>query len=293
VAYKQARNKRLHVEMALIKMTFIARAITPAAFQAPLIPEKKVENSVLVADSRQQTVSAPNVQSAATVQKDSRETALSASRQDSPELNVPPVSKGSVAQYPQPTERQNLAAEEAPMPTASNSHTEVLPNAAVPSVHSASKAFALMPKIGSLDAIAAQIEEEEALLKQVVSKLNLENLQESWKKYAESHESPSTKSALSTAQLSLKGKKATAKVGTEFMVGMIQSENKLPEFLRFDLNDPALTLEIVYDKSLAPEEIQAPPPKRYLSPREKLKLMMEVNPLVKDFAIRMNLKPDE
>ena len=50
--------------------------------------------------------------------------------------------------------------------------------------------------IGSLDTIAAQIEEEENLLKLVVSKLNLPNLAVSWQKYAESHDSPSTKAAL-------------------------------------------------------------------------------------------------
>ena len=142
--------------------------------------------------------------------------------------------------------------------------------------------------------IAAMIQEEEMILRQSVSKLTYDNLVESWKKYTETHESPSTKYALQTTKLALEGKKIIAKVGSTLMVGMIQQENKLGDFLRFDLNDAALMLEVTYDPSLAPEEsTTAPPPKRYLTPRDKLKLMMEVNPLVKDMAFRLNLKPDE
>ena len=68
------------------------------------------------------------------------------------------------------------------------------------------------------------------------------------------------------------------------MVGIIQQEFRLPDFLRFDLNDAGITLEVLYDETLAPEETKSAPMKRYLSPRDKLMLMMEVNPLVKDFG---------
>ncbi len=148
-------------------------------------------------------------------------------------------------------------------------------------------------KIGSLEAIAAQIEEEENILKQSVSKLSVANLKESWQKYAETHESPSTKAALQSANLALKLKKVTAKVGSTLMVGIIQQEFRLADFLRFDLNDAELLLEIVYDESLALPETKSVQLRKYLTPRDKLMLMMEVNPLVKDLAIRLNLKPDE
>jgi hypothetical protein len=151
-----------------------------------------------------------------------------------------------------------------------------------------------MPKIGSIDSIAKLIEEEEAIIAQAVSKLNYENLIDSWKKYAETHESPSTKSAILNAQLDLAGTRITARVGTALAVGFIQSEQRLPDFLRFDLSAPTLTLEVQLDDSLTPEDSKLTPSvKKYLSPREKLKLMMEVNPLVKDLALKLNLKPDE
>ena len=168
------------------------------------------------------------------------------------------------------------------------------PRSGMSTAKSVTIGLSTMPKIGSLDSIAAMIKEEEMILRQSVSKLTYDNLVESWKKYTETHESPSTKYALQTTKLALEGKKIIAKVGSTLMVGMIQQENKLGDFLRFDLNDAALMLEVTYDPSLAPEEsTTAPPPKRYLTPRDKLKLMMEVNPLVKDMAFRLNLKPDE
>ena len=253
VNFKMARQKRLHVEMALIKMTYISRAIDFSASQQSLV-EKKTDVATKLEQKGGKTGS-----------------------QAPPQYKKVESSNISVEE---PTNRVKKG-EETPGPAVSTSKSSI-PSSLVPSM-----------RIGSLEAIAAQIEEEEHLLKQVVSKLNPQNLAASWQKYAETHESPSTKAALQSAKLELKLKKVSARVGSTLMVGIIQQEYRLPDFLRFDLNDPALILEVVYDETLAPEETKSAPLKKYLSPREKLQLMMEVNPLVKDFAIKLNLKPDE
>ena len=253
VNFKMARQKRLHVEMALIKMTYISRAIDFSASQQSLV-EKKTDVATKLEQKGVKTGS-----------------------QAPPQYKKAESSNISVEE---PTNRVKKG-EETPGPAVSTSKSSI-PSSLVPSM-----------RIGSLEAIAAQIEEEEHLLKQVVSKLNPQNLAASWQKYAETHESPSTKAALQSAKLELKLKKVSARVGSTLMVGIIQQEYRLPDFLRFDLNDPALILEVVYDETLAPEETKSAPLKKYLSPREKLQLMMEVNPLVKDFAIKLNLKPDE
>lgn len=260
VNFKMARQKRLHVEMSLIKMTYIGRAVDLAASPQSLIEKKtnvvpKLENK---GGSTGSTASRTGVQ--APPQYKQAETSSAAAEE------LPP-SYGS--------------GESAPGPAVSTSKSTVH-SSMIPSM-----------QIGSLEAIAAQIDEEEKLLKQAVSKLNQKNLAETWAKYGESCESPSTKAALQTAQLSYKAKKVTARVGSTLMVGIIQQEFRLPDFLRFDLNDAGITLEVLYDETLAPEETKSAPMKRYLSPRDKLMLMMEVNPLVKDLAIRLNLKPDE
>ena len=277
INFKMARNKRLHVEMALVKMTYIGRALDLSAQPTSLEKKTANGNSVIPKTPTAQTPSTPPVKTDQAPQYSTVQ----------PPLSV--VNELQNAEYARDANipQSNEAATSAPT-------SDEPPRSGVSTAKSVVMTPPSMPKIGSLDSIAAMIQEEERILQQSVSKLSLENLLASWKKNAETHESPSTKYALQTAQLSLEGKKITVRVGSTLMVGMIKQELKLCDFLRFDLNDAALTLEVLHDPDLAPEEsTTAAPPKRYLTPRDKLKLMMEVNPLVKDMAFRLNLKPDE
>ena len=258
INYKQARNKRLHVEMALVKITYISRAIDMSTHAVAV--EKKTPDINISIHS--------NIKA-------------------SPQKPVPPT-QVETSSYTTSPDLSQTVNEPSHAPS-----SDLPPQSALSTVKMGNSAKGMMPKIGSLDAIAAMIEAEEIILKQTVSKLTYENLVESWAKYAQTHESPSTKNALETTKLSLIDKKVTAKVGSTLMVGMIQQELRLSEFLRFDLDDAALTLEIVHDPTLAAEEIKTQPLKKYSSPREKLMMMMEVNPLVKDLAFKLSLKPDE
>jgi DNA polymerase III subunit gamma/tau len=269
VNFKTARNKRLHVEMTLIKTTYIQRAVDLAT-----MPQQTVE----VVEKKTNVVS-----------KKGEKAPESAIPTISPEKEVekqtPPQYSDEILDIPLSPPKE---------PTIEISESERPPGPAVSTItKSNSLSMPSMPKIGSLDSMAKLIEDEEAILAQAVSKLTYDNLVESWKKYAESHESPSAKMAILGAILDLNDKKIIARVGTELAMGFIKSEFKLCDFLRFDLSEQALTLEVKYDKTLAPDEAATPQAKKFLSPREKLKLMMEVNPLVKDLAVKLNLKPDE
>jgi DNA polymerase III subunit gamma/tau len=269
VNFKTARNKRLHVEMTLIKTTYIQRAVDLAT-----MPQQTVE----VVEKKTNVVSKKG--------------------EKAPESAMPtltPEKEAEILTPPQYSdENSNTTLSVAKEPTIEMSEGERPPGPAVSTItKSNSLSLPSMPKIGSLDSMAKLIEDEEAILAQAVSKLTYDNLVESWKKYAESHESPSAKMAILGAILDLNDKKIIARVGTELAMGFIKSEFKLCDFLRFDLSEQALTLEVKYDKTLAPDEAATPQAKKFLSPREKLKLMMEVNPLVKDLAVKLNLKPDE
>ena len=279
VNFKQARNKRLHVEMALIKTAFISRAVDLATTSV----EKKTPDikaaTKRIEKSENGTPKIENQNSAAGVPSEKFDT-QNAKR----ETFTPP-------QYI--AEKLTISTVQEPVATYEG---DTPPGPAVSTAKSMPAGMMAMPKIGSIDSIAKLIEEEEALLALAVSKLNYENLVESWKKYAEAHESPSTKTAILSAQLDLDitAAKVVARVGTTLAVGFIQSEMRLSDFLRFDLNEQNLTLEVKLDDALTPDEAKTSvAPKKYLSPREKLKLMMEVNPLVKDFAVKLGLKPDE
>ncbi len=272
VNFKTARNKRLHVEMTLIKTTYIQRAVDLATMpqQTVEVIEKKT-NVVSKKGEKAPESASPNLITEKQVSN-----------------NTPPQYSETISPYSTDLESP-LAVKE---PTIELSEGDRPPGPAVSSM-SMPAGMTAMPKIGSIDSMAKLIEDEEAILALAVSKLSYENLVESWKKYAESRESPSAKMAILGAQLDLVEKKIVARVGTELAMGFIQSEFKLCDFLRFDLSEQSLTLEVKYDQSLAPDEAATPQAKKFLSPREKLKLMMEVNPLVKDLAVKLNLKPDE
>jgi DNA polymerase-3 subunit gamma/tau len=276
VNYKMARNKSLHVEMALIKMTYITRAVDLKSV------EKKTNVVKKAAPERKQEATNDSSDNTEAIGETAPKTHSPVSYNPSSDTNPPQLDRVAEPETPFVTDDEPPVT--APEPT---------PGPAISTIKSVPAGFVSMPKLGSIDSIAQMIEEEEAILKQAVSKLSYENLVESWKKYAETHESPSTKTALSSAHLDLVDTKVIARVGTELAMGFIQQELRLPDFLRFDLSEPQLTLEVRYDTSLTPEEVKSAPPKKFLTPRDKLKLMMEVNPLVKDLAFKLNLKPDE
>ncbi len=264
VNYKQARNKRLHVEMALIKLAYISRAVD-AVLMPQNIEKKTLDLSQII------------------------------------HTGEPPPQYGKVSEA-EKLEETDYLAEKAPSdasfdtPKVEETTTEadVPPGPSAVTFASAPASMMTVPQLSSLDDIAKMIEAEEAIIAQAVSKLSPENLKDSWLKYAEAHESPSTKLALRSTELDLDGTEVKARVGSELAVGLVKSELRLADFLRFDLSEPNLTLEIQYDKDLAPEDLTPVSTlKKFLSPREKLKTMMEVNPLVKDLAVKLNLKPDE
>jgi DNA polymerase III subunit gamma/tau len=271
VNYKQARNKRLHVEMSLIKMAYINQAVDLATMGVGDFEKKNLSTK-------------PRVEKASTPSVFAEEKPSPITRKS--ENAVPPQSKTD--------NDPHSVSEESTPPLEVIENTDNPPGPSVSTIKSYPSPNISMPKIGSLESIAKIIEEEEAILAQAVSRLSYDNLMDSWKKYAETHESPSTRVALASAQLDLNQTKVIARVGTELSKGFIQSESRLTDFLRFDLNEPSLSLEVKFDEKLTPEDLKATQPvKKYLTPRDKLKLMMSVNPLVKDMAVTLNLKPDE
>lgn len=86
VEFKTARNKRLHTEMALIKMTYIQRAVSIARqpqVQAPEIPEKKTPDISVSAPPPKEKTS-PTVEQA----KEPKKEKPASSSFDAPKLNT-------------------------------------------------------------------------------------------------------------------------------------------------------------------------------------------------------------
>jgi DNA polymerase III subunit gamma/tau len=219
IHYKTARNKRLHVEMSLIKMTYIHRMTD--GLRATL--EKKTPDG---------------------------------------SINPPKMTQIVETVVQKPIPQAVLAP--------------------------------LAPPILSIEAAEKAIEIEDKAKAKIISKLSFENLMVAWQKYGEQSLSESTKTAIKASKLELQDKNVIAKLGSHVSVSSLQTEGlKLLNFLKAELLESQLSVNFVYDESLAPKVQVVEVASKLTAPRAILIEMMKTNPLVRDFALKLNLKPDE
>jgi len=256
VNYKMARNKRLHVEMALIKMAYIQRAIQPGqvAVAEKKTPEPKVEQPK------------PTEQQKVTEKK--------------PDHSSKPQPKIESQSQPKPEPKaQSATAVSTPKKSAK--------------LRKSSK-FST-PSIKDLGTIAEEVRQTEAQQqpKEEVQ-LDLEKVQAVWKAYTEQVEQNSVQHVLKTTELSLAEDelKIIATVGSTLGENMVRQETKLIEKLRDAFNAPTLGIKICIDESRLVKQ-QKPRVRKPSTPREKFDKMVAINPLVREMLDRFQLTPDE
>lgn len=261
IHYKTARNKRLHVEMALIKMTYINRAVDISNGVVPLA-EKKT----------------PDLTNSATAQKESAPN-LSPSTIKEPEAQE----KSKTAQTFTEKTEQTVSAE-----TAETAVEEKEPSSNPPT-----ESLLAMPKLGDMNQMLQQLREEAANEVIVSAKydLSLENLKKVWEEYANQLEQDSIRNMfLNNVELKLEGKQITALVSSKLVEGAVREEIEVVQRIREDFATMDLSLNIVIDKSKAPA---TPKKAKPLSNKEKLRSMYEKNPEVKTLAQKFGLRFDE
>jgi len=266
INFKMARHKRLHVEMALLKMCHINRAVKGA----------ELEKKTLDLNSGA-SHSPPNGHSQP-----------SNGQHTAPNNNYDLPNAVSKVAEPQPP--ANLA--QTPANRESGNAVPLSPEAMVNLSQGLRQGRVKAEAIPlRLDAFDQLVEEEENLRANLVSRLSLENAQTEWNAYAELLHSNLVRMALSKAELRLEGKKLVALVGTTIDQNNAKSEvPRLLETLRRRLHDTALKIEIILDDKKVAEQVQAAQTVRPLSAKEKLDNMKEINPLVADLIHRFDLK---
>ena len=253
VNFKMARNRRLHVEMALLKMCYINRAVKAAQTVAP---EKKTPD-VNTVDNRRSTA-------------------------DGKEKETTPPSPDS--QQPAPGPESPAQGNALPL-----SRSEMIELAS--GLRQGLKKAEAIPL--RLDAYEQAVEVEEAEKAALESRLTLENARLEWKAYAESVDSKLVRLALLGAELRLEDKKIVAVVATNTDRSHLQSElMRLLDTLRSRLHDPRLKVQIEIDEARA-QALLPQAPKRPLTAKEKLDTMREINPVVTDLLQRFDLRLDE
>jgi DNA polymerase-3 subunit gamma/tau len=246
VQYRTAQNKRLHVEMSLIKLTYIHRAIKigPGAAMVEQSEEKKNDSpqplTTPVKDDAKPvstvTVSSPAVQTQSTAPVPPDATPLAA---------IKPILKASIVNG------------------------------------------GILKELGN---VYSAVREEHELQQQAESKLNPANLKTAWQQFMDTLESPSLKSSLDKAELTIEHKKIIVMVGSKLAQDNIRQTLELTDFLRKELNDREIMLDIQLDQEkiaeLAAEALQNRP----LTVKEKYEKMVEENPLVDVLRQTFDLK---
>jgi DNA polymerase-3 subunit gamma/tau len=270
INYRAARNKRLHVELALIKLCYLKQALEITSSGASVDKKKLVDSSKAVAFKTIQPIASP---SAKTVVKGGSTAAASTPEpvaakliiETKPEKKAPePVQKKIVQTVHQPTTNYN-----------SNSSG----NGKV--------------KLGSLEALRKKIKEENHSDEEIVDHpLETGKLKKAWSNYIEQlkeNKNPAWTS-FELAQLNIKDKNSfEAIVNNNIHQKFLEFErNKVSEFLQKELYNR----QILFTIALIEGEQQAIVTDLPLSSKEQYKKIVEQYPLVKELKDRLRLELD-
>ncbi|HFB99567.1 MAG TPA: DNA polymerase III subunit gamma/tau, partial [Phaeodactylibacter sp.] len=279
VNYKMARNKRLHVEIALTKMAYINRATSNIYQNIPTgVVEKKVEKKTTdstVLKEKQNTYISPPPTTTAT--ETATETPSEPAASPVQKVVSPVATPTNISTSPPPPKEEKKAT------PASNVK---LGGLALSSKHNLFK----IPSKGELESQVAQDDVQEEARE---SKLNQENLEKVWKDYYEAVTSPSAKNILKNATLSIVNEDLIlVTVGSIMAQNTVQLEYDLMSFIRKKLTHPKLMMETKVDTSKLPID-PTPKPLKLSTPKEKYEKLIELNPLVTTLIQRFDLKVDK
>lgn len=148
--------------------------------------------------------------------------------------------------------------------------------------------------ISSIDDLIANAEKIENERKGLNTPFDIPTINKIWQGYIEEVEANSTKNALASAKITLKGdtdiKIVTPnKINTE----TIKKEMDLIRKIRDSYPDRTLVFEIYDDLNEFPELARVEPVKKAKTNQEKLEILVDKNPRIADFIERFNLKVDK
>ncbi len=277
IEIRQSRNKRLHIELALIKLNFLHQAIELSTDQQQVIKKKRLDGPVLIKKRAIQSLSpvpdnpAPAITPASAPANSTPAVVSSAERTPA---------KVTIAS-PQPAARQSS------VPASTTLSTEKVPAASRSTLATGDKKnllSALREKYGS------EYNIEEVKEAQV---LTPEKLTACWEQYAamlEGEKKHSAAAAFKTARIQIENDiKALITVYSVTSQKFIEAERmKVLDFLHQQFNNRSIHFEIMVE---AGEREEIPAHLR-MNTKQKFEFMTERYPLVKKLKDRLNLELD-
>ena len=288
---RQAANKRLHVELYLVKMAYAQRTVARDAVTAPpalageppraAAPEKKS------AEAPGTPVAQPSAPAAAptaptrpvpTEPQEALPAATDVAAADCAPAEAAPTAGAVVAEPPAPA---------APPPAEPSVEVAGAEQAAAgpPANARPGKALSVGPSISFEDEDDDGGEEDLV----AASTLTVDRLRDAWLRSA-AQQTQRIQSVMQRAELHFDCPRLIVRVGSQLALNTLRNEATGIREIKSDLRCPELEIAYELDEALAPQEA---PKAKVFTAREKWEGLMEVNPAVDVLRKRMGLKYEE
>ncbi len=285
INYRLARNKRLHVEMALIKLCFLQQAVTLVSddntgevTKKKLVPDGSAPQKLRAPAA--QPVTAKSITekpaTAATIQPEVPAAAPAMKVEQSVPVQAP------VQQAPQP------APTPAPQPATASAPTAA---AATPTPTAGSAGGGKLTGLAAMkEALAAK---QQTTVAQEIKPLTAGAIEVYWEEFIDRYRQANKMTVVSNLQLAQLKILATEEIGIvsrNIVQFRFMEEEKLviSEFFKQKFNNPAIILTLQLDESQQTQDLGPAP----LSSREQFQQMSEQYPLVKELKDRLNMELD-
>lgn len=309
INYRMARNKRLHVEMALIKLCYLQQAVTLVSDDSTgevakkkLVPDGSVPQKLRAPAAQPVTAKTITDKPATTESIPTAPAArLTVDSGASAPAGNPAVAGTPVAAPvpPRPAPATPVTAAPAPPVTAPPTHIPATPVAtpAPATTPAASNTTAPAAPASKLTGLAA-MKEAMAAKQQVTTQVEVIPITQGaihvyWEEFIDLYRQANKMTVVSNlqlAQLKLLGVAEVGIVSRNIVQFRFMEEEKLiiAEFLKKKFNNPAIVLTLQLDESQQTQDIGPAP----LSSREQFQQMSEKYPLVKELKDRLNMELD-
>ncbi|PUZ27539.1 DNA polymerase-3 subunit gamma/tau [Chitinophaga costaii] len=307
INYRLARNKRLHVEMALIKLCFLQQAITLSSddsgevVKKKLVPDGSIPQKLRAPFAR--AISPKAGQPATTQSIAQQEARLTIETPKTPTAPAPPANVPAHSNGTQPdagsanihtttTRPITVAATEPNYPGTAAQNTAGNPTPAT--TRPATTAPAGNAKLTGLAAMKqAMAAQQSATITEERIPLTLGAIHVYWDEFIDRFRQANKMTVVSNFQLAVLGLQPPHEItmtSSNIVQLRFMEEEKLgiSEFFKSKFKNPSLIVSFHLDESQAPADLGPVP----LSSREQLAKMIEKYPLVKELKDRMNLELD-
>jgi DNA polymerase-3 subunit gamma/tau len=277
INYKMARNKRLHVELTLIKLNFLQEAIELASENGSIVKKKRIDGPVAI-----KTRSIPSIQVV---------TPANSSNTNKPSLSI---DTSVTASMPVAAAAQITTPTQATMPPAGPVSSAAPAVAAPPKAASTAPAQAAGPKKNLLTALREKYGDQYAIeeVKEAES-LNMEKLRACWDAYGSTLEAQQKHSAAGTFKMAVleieNDIHFTVRVpGLTAQKFVEQERMMLIDQIFATFNNRSIKFSVIVD---ATEKEDVPIHMR-LNSKQKFERISEQYPLLKELKEKLKLEID-